>query len=71
MSANMKPTAPIYGARYANMMEAFGGKGFMVQDPKDLRGSLDEAVNHKGPVLVYIRVSKGSARTPQEFHWHS
>jgi hypothetical protein len=49
---NMKPNAPIYGARHDKMMEAFGGTGFMVENPKDLRGALDEAMNHKGPTLV-------------------
>ena len=36
---NMKPNALIYGARYDRVMEAFGGKGFFVEDPKDLRGA--------------------------------
>ena len=33
---NLKPNALIYGARYDRMMEAFGGKGFFVEDPKDI-----------------------------------
>jgi thiamine pyrophosphate-dependent acetolactate synthase large subunit-like protein len=52
------------------MMEALSGKGFMVEDPKDLRGALDEAMNHRGPALVNVRISRGSARKPQEFRWH-
>jgi hypothetical protein len=31
---NMKPNALIYGARYDRIMEAFGGKGFFVENPK-------------------------------------
>jgi thiamine pyrophosphate-dependent acetolactate synthase large subunit-like protein len=68
---HMKPNALIYGARYDKMMDAFGGKGFMVEDPKDLRGALDESMNHPGPTLVNVRISQGSARKPQEFRWHS
>ena len=34
---NMKPNSTIYGARYDRMMEAFGGKGFFVEDPKPPR----------------------------------
>ena len=34
---NMRPNALIYGARYDKMMEAFGGKGFFIEDPKDLK----------------------------------
>ena len=68
---NMKPNSLIYGARYDRVMEAFGGKGFFVEDPKDIRGALDEAMNHRGPALVNIVLSQGSARKPQAFRWHS
>jgi 2-hydroxyacyl-CoA lyase 1 len=56
---------------HVEMMEAFGGKRFFVEDPKDLRGALDEAMNHRGPALVNIVISHGSARKPQQFRWHS
>ena len=36
---NMKPNSLIYGARYDRMMEGFGGKGFFVENPKDLKGA--------------------------------
>jgi thiamine pyrophosphate-dependent acetolactate synthase large subunit-like protein len=68
---NMKPNALIYGARYERMMEAFGGKGFFVEDPKDLGGTLDEAMNHRRPALVNVVLSQGAARKPQQFCWHS
>jgi hypothetical protein len=45
-----------------------GGKGFFVKDSKDLRGTLDEAMNFRGPALV---LSQGAARKPQAFRWHS
>jgi 2-hydroxyacyl-CoA lyase 1 len=53
------------------MMEAFGGKGFFVENPKELRGVLDEALNCRGPALVNVVLSQGSARKPQQFRWHS
>jgi len=68
---NMKPNALIYGARYDRVMEAFGGKGFFVEDPKDLRGALDEAMSFRGPALVNVVISQGSARKSQQFRWHS
>jgi len=68
---NMKPNSLIYGARYDRMMEAFGGKGFFVEDPKHIRGALDEAMNHRGPALVNVVLSQGAARKPQAFRWHS
>lgn len=68
---NMKPNSLIWGARYDRMMEAFGGKGFYVEDPRDLKGALEEAMNFKGPALVNCLLSQGSARKPQRFRWHS
>ena len=68
---DMKPNSLIYGARYDKVMEAFGGKGFFVEDPKHIKGALDEAMNHRGPALVNIVLSQGSARKPQAFRWHS
>jgi 2-hydroxyacyl-CoA lyase 1 len=44
------------------MMEAFGAKGFFVEDPKNLKGALSEAMNHRGPALVNVALSQGSAR---------
>jgi 2-hydroxyacyl-CoA lyase 1 len=68
---NLKPNALIYGARYDKVMEAFGGKGLFVEDPKHLRGALDEAMKFSGPALVNVVLSQGSARKPQQFAWHS
>jgi len=69
--SNMKPNALMYDARYDRMKEAFGGKSFFVENPKDIRGALDEATNHRGPALVNVVISQGSARKPQQFRWHS
>jgi 2-hydroxyacyl-CoA lyase 1 len=63
MTASWKPPASA-GA-------GFGGKGFFVEDPKHIRGALDEAMNHRGPALVNIVLSQGSAGKPQQFRWHS
>ncbi len=68
---NLKPNALIYGARYDKMMEAFGGKGLFVKEPKDIRGALDEAMKFPGPALVNVVLSQGSARKAQQFAWHS
>ena len=57
--------------RYDKMMEAFGGKGFYVEDPKDLRGALDEAMAFRGPALVNVKLSMRPAAKPQQFGWHS
>jgi 2-hydroxyacyl-CoA lyase 1 len=67
----LKPNALIYGARYDKVMEAFGGKGFFVEDPKHIRAALDEAMNFRGPALVNVMLSQDSVRKAQQFRWHS
>jgi thiamine pyrophosphate-dependent acetolactate synthase large subunit-like protein len=49
------------------MMEAFGGEGFYVENPKDICGVLDKAMNFRGPALVNALISQGSTRKPQHF----
>jgi hypothetical protein len=44
---NVRPNALIYGARYDRMMEAPGLR--RVEDPKNLRGALDEAMTTAAP----------------------
>ena len=66
---NMKVNALIYGARYDKMMEAFGGFGAFVEDPKDIKKALDAAMKFKGPALVNIVLSQNSARKAQQFGW--
>ena len=68
---DMKPNALIYGARYDKMMEAFGGKGWFVENPKDLKLALEQAMAFRGPALVNVMISQESARKPQQFRWHS
>jgi thiamine pyrophosphate-dependent acetolactate synthase large subunit-like protein len=51
----MKPNSLIWGARYDRMMDAFGGKGFFVEDPKDLKGALAEAMNPPWPGISQRR----------------
>jgi 2-hydroxyacyl-CoA lyase 1 len=68
---NLKPNALIYGARYDKVMEAFGGKGFFVENPKDLKSALEGAMAYRGPALVNVMISQGSVRKPQQFRWHA
>jgi thiamine pyrophosphate-dependent acetolactate synthase large subunit-like protein len=71
LGTNLKPNALIYGARYDKMMETLGGKGWFVENPKDLKSALEQAPAHKGPALVNVMISQESARKPQQFRWHS
>jgi 2-hydroxyacyl-CoA lyase 1 len=59
------------GVRYDKMMEAFGGAGFYVEDPKDLKAALDAAMAHPGPALVNVKLHHAAGRKPQQFAWHT
>ena len=63
------PRALIYGARYDKMMESFGGKGWYIEDPKDLAKALKAAMAFKGPALVNVKLHPNAGRKPQEFGW--
>ena len=57
------------GARYDLMMEAFGGKGFYLEDPAELKGALEAATAFDGPALVNVRLDPKAGRKPQQFRW--
>ena len=65
----LPPRVLTIGARYDLVMEAFGGKGFYVEDPKNLRAALDAAMAHDGPALVNVLLHHAAGRKPQEFGW--
>ena len=52
----------IYGSSYDRMMDPFGGEGFYVEEPRDLKGAVEEAINFRCPALVSVVIS---ARKPQ------
>jgi 2-hydroxyacyl-CoA lyase 1 len=56
-------------ARYDLMMEAFGGKGILVEDPKTLKSALDEAMAFDGPAIVNVILDPRAGRKPQQFAW--
>jgi 2-hydroxyacyl-CoA lyase 1 len=65
----LPPRVLTIGARYDRMMEAFGGHGFYVENPSDLRPALDAAMAAKGPALVNVRLHHEAGRKPQQFGW--
>jgi 2-hydroxyacyl-CoA lyase 1 len=69
--SQMPPRVLTIGARYDKMMEAFGGRGWYIEDPKDLRGALDEAMAYPGPALVNVKLHHAAGRKPQQFGWHT
>lgn len=68
---SIPPRVMSIGSGYEKLMEAFGGRGWYVEDPKDLRKALDEMMAHPGPGLVNVKLAPTAGRKPQQFGWHT
>jgi 2-hydroxyacyl-CoA lyase 1 len=56
-------------ARYDKVIEAFGGRGFFVTTPEDLRNALRDAAQERMPTLINVMINPQSTRKPQKFDW--
>ena len=65
----LPPSSLSRTARYEKVCEAFGGQGFYVEDPADLRPTLDKALSSGGPSVVHVLIAARADRKPQEFSW--
>jgi thiamine pyrophosphate-dependent acetolactate synthase large subunit-like protein len=67
----LPPSALSRTARYEKVADAFGGDGYYVEDPADLRLTLDKAIGSGRPSVVHVLIAARADRKPQEFHWKS
>jgi len=65
----LPPSALSRTARYEKVCEAFGGQGYYVEDPADLRPTLDKAISSGAPSVVHVLIAARADRKPQEFSW--
>jgi 2-hydroxyacyl-CoA lyase 1 len=65
----LPPSALSRTARYEKVVEAFGGQGYYVEDPGDLRPTLDKALSSGVPSVVHVLIAGRADRKPQEFSW--
>ena len=56
-------------ARYERVIEAFGGDGYYVETPDELRPALDAAFKSNRPSVVNVMISAQAGRKPQQFGW--
>jgi 2-hydroxyacyl-CoA lyase 1 len=63
------PSAYTPSAHYEKMAEIYGGKGYFVTTPDQLRPVLTEAMATAKPSIVNIMISAKSTRKPQQFAW--
>ncbi|KAL5702614.1 hypothetical protein ACHQM5_027811 [Ranunculus cassubicifolius] len=54
------PTSFVPGAAYHTVMEAFGGKGYLVGTPDELKSALDELFSAPAVVNVTVDPYAGS-----------
>jgi 2-hydroxyacyl-CoA lyase 1 len=65
----LPPGAFTPGARYDKVMEAFGGKGFHVHTPEELRRALQDSFASGETTLINVMINPQSKRRPQQFAW--
>ncbi|KAF3779833.1 2-hydroxyacyl-CoA lyase [Nymphaea thermarum] len=50
------PTSFVPGAAYHTLMEAFGGKGYLVSTPEELQFALNESFSARRPALINVTI---------------
>lgn len=50
------PTSFVPGARYDLVMEAFGGKGYLVENPEELQSALKESFAARKPAVINVTI---------------
>jgi 2-hydroxyacyl-CoA lyase 1 len=68
-SRPLLPMAYVPQARYERVIEAFGGDGYFVEQPGDLRPTLEKAMSSGRPSVVNIMINPSAQRKPQQFGW--
>lgn len=70
MDPGQIPTnAYVPNARYEKVIEAFGGKGYFVTTPEELKPALKAALESDMPTIVNIMINPSANRKPQQFAW--
>ena len=65
------PNAFVPNARYDKVMEAFGGKGYHVETPQELRAALQASFDSGETTLINVTINPDAKRRPQQFAWLS
>ncbi|HEX5480626.1 MAG TPA: thiamine pyrophosphate-dependent enzyme, partial [Dehalococcoidia bacterium] len=68
-SRPVMPTAYVPNARYERVIEAFGGEGYYVERPEDLRPAIEASFASGKPGVINVMISPQARRKPQQFDW--
>jgi 2-hydroxyacyl-CoA lyase 1 len=64
-----RPGAYTGRAHYEKVIEAFGGNGYFVERPEEIRPALDAAAKSNMPSVINVMIDIQSTRKKQEFGW--
>ncbi len=64
-----QPSVYTPSARYDQVVEAFGGRGYFATNPEEMQKALKEAMECPVPSLVNIMIDPKATRKPQKFDW--
>jgi 2-hydroxyacyl-CoA lyase 1 len=67
-----RPVLPVQyvpQSRYEKVIEAFGGDGYFVETPDQLRPALEAAFASNRPNVVNVMINAQAGRKPQQFGW--
>jgi 2-hydroxyacyl-CoA lyase 1 len=65
----MPPNMFMPNARYDKVIEAFGGKGYHVDTPEELRAALQESFASGETTLINVAINTQARRRTQQFAW--
>ena len=65
----LRPGAFVPNARYDKVIEAFGGKGYHVETPEQLRAALNASFDSGETTLINVMINPEAKRRPQQFTW--
>ncbi|XP_028747042.1 2-hydroxyacyl-CoA lyase 1 [Peromyscus leucopus] len=69
-ATSVPPMCLLPNSHYEQVMTAFGGRGYFVQTPEELRNSLKQTLEDTSkPCLINIMIEPQSTRKAQDFHW--
>ena len=68
-SRPVMPTAYVPNARYERVIEAFGGEGYYVERPEELRPAIEASFASGKPGVINVMISPQARRKPQQFDW--
>jgi 2-hydroxyacyl-CoA lyase 1 len=63
------PSAYVPNARYERVIEAFGGEGYFVERPEQLRPALESALASDRASVINVMIDPQSRRKPQQYEW--